>query len=162
MHKFFYDVQVWFARHFLSKTFAGASISVDVGIGRCVEVALCGRTPYYDDLKRHLTLAKDYWGLSDKALKSFEIRFVPEWFDIVTTFDPWSEMACVGAVVMHMREIKIAFHGATDEEEAWDRTLVHEFAHIYCHEHPELGVAWDPEHKATEVWKKVNDYSSKI
>ena len=129
---------------------------MDIGMGRWVEVALCGRTPYYSELVDKFRSAKDYWGLSDAALAPYELRLVPDWFNVILSHEPWEEVRCMGVVAMDVREIRVSLRRFGNDD--WVRTLAHEFGHIYCHEHPELGLGWDPRHKATEVWAKANAY----
>jgi len=158
VQRLLYNVQAWFARHFLSEDTSPGSISLKVGIGYSVEVAICNVMPYYDELLAKLQDAKKFWELSDAALAPYEIRFVPAWFDVILCHEPWDERPCMGVTAMDVREIRVSFKGEKTAQKEWERTLVHEFAHVYCHEHPEFGAAWDPMHRLEEVWKRADAY----
>jgi len=132
-----------------------------------VEVALCGSTPYYDELLAKFRSAQAFWGLSDQLLAQYDFRFVPDWFTILYPKDPWAptiewiEKVVMGVVAVDVRDIRVSWKDENLQDKEWERTLVHELGHLYCHEHPELRVAWDPYHQATEVWAKADAYHYK-
>jgi len=161
MKRLLYNLQVFLAHLLLPRSSSPASVCLDMGIGRWVEVALCRRTPYYNELLKNLKDAQEFWGLKDEVLKPYEIRFVPDYFDVVVSHEPWEVILCLGVVAMDVREIRVSLQGDAGEEHAWWRTLAHEFGHLYCHEHPELDVGWDPTHKCSEVWARANSYQAK-
>lgn len=156
-----YDLFAFLARKLLSPESYWGSLFLDFGLKKPVEVALCGRTPTYAHLRTAIQEAKDLWHLSDAALAPYELRFVPSWFSVITSHEPFKEIDCLGVVAMDVREIRVSLRGDKKEEHYWERTLVHEFAHIYCHEHPEFAVGWDPHHKMKPVWELVDAYKPK-